>query len=205
MLSLTLSSAQKVSLNFNNQYLKTVLESISQQTGYSLAYSKEVVNLDDVVSIRVNQRELANVLEELLSPRNLGYEIKDGKIYILYEAPRQEGVAAATAGVRQDPVGQQISGVVTDENGDPIIGANIVVPGTTTGTATDVDGRYSLTVPRGSVLRFSYIGYLEQEFTITDQTTLDVRLEEDVETLEELVVVGTAFRKRALLPPLSAR
>ncbi|WP_418893616.1 TonB-dependent receptor [Limibacterium fermenti] len=199
MLSLTLSSAQKVSLNFNNQYLKTVLESISQQTGYSLAYSKEVVNVDAVVSIRVNQRELANVLEELLSPRNLGYEIKDGKIYILYEAPRQEGVAAATAGVRQDPVGQQISGVVTDENGDPIIGANIVVPGTTTGTATDVDGRYSLTVPRGSVLRFSYIGYLEQEFTITDQTTLDVRLEEDVETLEELVVVGYGVQKKSVV------
>lgn len=202
-LSFGLSSAQKVSLNFNNTHLRTVLESISSQTGYSLAYSSEVINLDDAVTIRADQVELANVLERLLSPRDLGYEIRDDKIYILYEAPRPTVSVTST---RQDqPIGQQVSGVVTDTDGEPIIGANIVVPGTTVGTVTDIDGRYILTVPRGAMLRFSYIGYVDQEFTITDQTTLNVRMEEDVATLDELIVVGYGVQRKSVVTAAISR
>ncbi|HBX44762.1 MAG TPA: SusC/RagA family protein [Porphyromonadaceae bacterium] len=197
LLSFSLSSAQRVSLNANQQQLKTVLESISEQTGYSLAYSKEVVNLNESVTIRVNQADLTNVLDELLSPRNLGYEIKDNKIYILYEAPKRASTRRALSiEQNQQPVGQQISGVVRDEAGEPVIGANITVPGTSNGTVTDIDGKYALTVPRGSVVRFSYIGYLDQEFTITNQTTLNVVLVEDVKTLDELVVIGYGTVRR---------
>ena len=142
---LSLSSAQKVSLNFNNKNLKTVLESISQQTGYSLAYSKEVINLNDRVSIKANQVELEMVLERLLTPRNLSYEIIEDKIYILHKAPERKTAIGATneATQQNQPVGQQISGIVTDENGVPIIGANISVVGSTIGTVTDIDGHYS--------------------------------------------------------------
>ncbi len=195
---LSLSSAQKVSLNFSNKNLKTVLESISQQTGYSLAYSKEVVNLNDVVSIRANQVEVTAVLNKLLAPRNLSYEIIDNKIYILHKAAGQETTASVTTTAPQQnqPVGQQVSGVVTDVNGEAIIGANISVAGATIGTVTDIDGRYSLNVPRGSVLRFSYIGYHDQEITVTNQTTLNVIMNEDVATLDELIVIGYGTVRR---------
>ncbi|OPZ31991.1 MAG: TonB-dependent Receptor Plug Domain protein [Bacteroidetes bacterium ADurb.BinA174] len=190
--SLSVSSAQKISLNFNKKNLKTVLESISHQTGYSLAYSKEVINLNDKVSIKANQVELEMVLERLLTPRNLSYEIIEDKIYILYKAPERKTEIGGTNEITQQnqPVGQQISGMVTDENGVPIIGANISVVGSTIGTVTDIDGHYSLNVPRGSVLRFSYIGFVNQEFTITNQTTLNVQMSEDVEMLQEVVVIG---------------
>lgn len=189
---LSISSAQKVSLNFSNMNLKTVLESISKQTGYSLAYSKEVINLDEVVSIRVNQEELASVLDKLLAARNLSYEIIDNKIYILHKAPDggNSALAAAVLPQQNQPVGQQLRGVVTDSKGEPIIGANISVVGTTIGAVTDIDGNYTLSVPRGSILRFSYIGYINQEFSITNQQTLDVVLQEDIATLDELVVIG---------------
>ncbi|NLZ95174.1 MAG: hypothetical protein GX921_05025 [Bacteroidales bacterium] len=72
----TVSSAQGISLNFSQRNLKTVLEEVSKQSGYSLAYSKEVVNLDDVVSIKVSDAELSDVLNELLLSRNLKYEVE---------------------------------------------------------------------------------------------------------------------------------
>ena len=74
-----ISSAQGISLNFSQKNLKTVLEEVSQQSGYSLAYSKEVVNLEDVVTIKVSDAKLSDVLNELLLSRNLKYEVRDNK------------------------------------------------------------------------------------------------------------------------------
>ena len=91
---------------------------------------------------------------------------------------------------------QSLSGLVTDTGGVPIIGANISIPGSTIGTITDVDGKFTLSVPRGSVLRFSYIGYNNQDIKITNQATVNVTLIEDVEMLDELVVVGYGSVKR---------
>lgn len=193
----SVSSAQKINLNFNNESLKTVLESISEQTGYTLAYSKQVIDLNDAVTIRENQMELAAALERILTPRNLSYEIVDNKIYILHKSPENAGAKPEAEVVQQNqPVGQQVSGVVVDENGEPIIGANISVVGTTTGAVTDLDGRYSIRVPGGSVLRFSYIGYIDQEITITNQSTLNVTMLEDVATLDELIVIGYGTVRR---------
>ena len=129
VLSLTISSAQGISLNYSQKNLKTVLEEISQQSGYSLAYSKEVVNLNDAVTIKVSDAKLSDVLNELLLSRNLNYEIRDNKIYILHEAPA--GTIKASASQQNQQQNQSISGLVSDADGVPIIGANISIPGTT--------------------------------------------------------------------------
>ena len=194
MLSFNVVSAQGVSLNFSQKNLKTVLDEISKQTGYSLAYSKEVVNLNDVVTINVSAAELSDVLNELLLSRNFNYEIKDNKIYILYAAPAKSVKSNVATQQQQEDV--QIVGVVTDNFGEPIIGANVTVSGTTIGTITDIDGKYTLSVPRGSVLRFSYIGYNSQDVRITNQTTVNVSMMEDIELLDELVVIGYGAVKR---------
>ncbi|MGV8962350.1 MAG: TonB-dependent receptor [Candidatus Saccharimonadaceae bacterium] len=200
MLSFSFSSAQGVSLNLNQKNLKTVLEQVSKQAGYTLAYSKEVVNLNDNVSIKVDNAELSDVLNELLLSRNMSYEIRDNKIYILRKA------APTNATVQQNqPVNVEIRGVVTDQNGEPIIGANISIPGSTTGTITDVDGKYSLSVPRGSLLQFSYIGYVNQDIRITNQTTVNVSMTEDVEMLDELVVVGYGVQKKSVVTAAISR
>jgi len=190
---LNLSSAQKVSLNFNRKSIRTVLEEIADQTGYALAYSKEAVNLEERTTIRVTDAELTQVLDELLLPRNIGYEIKDNKIYI-FDMPAKKETVASQQNQQQEQI--QLGGKVTDVNGEPIIGANIFVPGTTIGTVTDVEGNYVLSVPRGSVVRFSYLGYVDQEFTVAEPTTLNVQLEEDVKMLEEVVVVAFGTQKK---------
>ncbi|HBU44972.1 MAG TPA: SusC/RagA family TonB-linked outer membrane protein, partial [Porphyromonadaceae bacterium] len=186
--------AQKVNLNYNKATLRTVLESITEQIGHTLAFSKEAVDLSDEVTIRVTDGEAAQVLNQLLTPRQIGYEIRDNKIYI-FDQP-----VPVNAVTRQTPPQEvRLTGTVTDVNGEPIIGANIVVPGTTIGTVTNVDGTYSMTLPRGSVLRFSYIGYTGQEFTIANQTVLNVQLQEDTEVLDELVVVGYGVQRKSVV------
>ena len=85
---------------------------------------------------------------------------------------------------------KSITGVVTDNNGEAIIGANIVVKGTTNGTITDIDGRFTLNAPQGAILVVSYIGYHPKEVTIGNLTVIAVTLNEDTQTLDEVVVVG---------------
>lgn len=193
VLSTMFSSAQKVSLNFSGQNLRTVLESITEQTDYSLAYSKEAVDLSDAVSINVTDADLSQVLNELLTSRNIGYEVRDNKIYIF---DRPQAASQVAQGQQQEVT---IRGTVLDDEGEPIIGANIVVPGTTIGTVTDVDGNYTINIPRGSSLRFSFIGYVDQVFVITNQTSLNVRLIEDSELLDELVVVGYGVQRKSVV------
>ncbi|MDO6438975.1 TonB-dependent receptor [Cyclobacterium sp. 1_MG-2023] len=90
-----------------------------------------------------------------------------------------------------------ITGTVTDENGEPIPGATISLPGTTIGTATDLDGKYSLTVPEESELVFSFIGFESQRVMIGDRSIIDVTLVEATSSLDEVVVVGFGTQKRA--------
>src|SRR4051812_33089054 len=95
---------------------------------------------------------------------------------------------SGTMAVAQSKV---ISGKITSsEDGAPLPGVNIVEKGTSNGTVTDTEGRYSITVTEKSVITFSFIGYKSQEITAGNQTTLDIKLETDVATLSEIVVVG---------------
>src|SRR5690606_33405500 len=92
-----------------------------------------------------------------------------------------------------------VSGTVTDPNGEPIPGVTVSVPGTTIGTATDLDGRYSLTVQEGSTLVFSFIGFEPQSIAVGVRTVVDVVLNEDMASLEEVVVVGYGTQKKSHL------
>ncbi len=99
---------------------------------------------------------------------------------------------------------KQISGVVKDVNGEPIIGANVVVKGTTTGTVTDIDGKFTLEADQGATIQVSYIGYLSQDIKIGNKTSLDVKLLEDSQNLDEVVVVGYGVMKKSDLTGSSA-
>lgn len=192
MLGLNFAFAQKVSLNANKQSLKTVLESISRQTGYTLAYSKEVVDLNEPINLTVNNADVSEVMSKLLTPLNLGFEIKDNKIFIVNKSSK------SSQNTSNQPT-QQLKGKVTDETGEPIIGANVVVPGTTTGTMTNIDGNFMLNVPKGSSVRVSYIGFKDQEVKINNQTTVNIKLEENAKALDELIVVGYGVQKKSVV------
>ncbi|WP_254887422.1 SusC/RagA family TonB-linked outer membrane protein [Parabacteroides distasonis] len=90
---------------------------------------------------------------------------------------------------------KKVSGVVYDTNGDPAIGANVIVKGTTNGTITDMDGKYTLEIPANAILQISYIGYNTQEIPVGNKTTINVNLKEDTQALDEVVVVAYGTQK----------
>ena len=147
------ASAQKVSMFFNNVKVEKVLSAITKQTGLSMAYSKQIVNLDRKVSIQVEDADVALVLDKLVTDTNLSYEIKNNKIYLF----EKQAITIATVVLQK----KQISGTIVDQNGEPIIGANVVEKGSTNGTITDVDGKFVLEVDNNTLLQVSFIGYIE--------------------------------------------
>ena len=92
-----------------------------------------------------------------------------------------------------------IKGQVVDEMGEPIIGANVVIKGTTNGTITDIDGNYTLDVPVSAILQISYIGYLTQDVPVNGKQQINIRLVEDTQQLDEVVVVGYGTQKKGEL------
>lgn len=100
--------------------------------------------------------------------------------------------------------GKKITGVILDETRSPIIGANVIVKGTTNGTITDMNGRFALEVPEGASLQVSYIGYHTKEIPVGNETTFNIQLHEDTQRLDELVVVGYGTMKKSDLTGSSA-
>ncbi len=101
------------------------------------------------------------------------------------------------AGLHQGYAQQTVTGTVTDENDQGIPGANIVVQGTTNGTQSDFDGNYTISVPSGAVLVFSYLGYATQTITVGNQTTVNVKLQPDQEQLDEVIVIGYGTARKS--------
>lgn len=182
------ADAQQVSVTVSNAKVKTVLNSIADQTGLSLAYSAQVVDLNRKVSLNFVNTEVSEVLNAMFGNTAIGYEIKDGKIYLFRAAER------TTTSINQQK--RIITGTVVDPNGEAVIGANVLVKGTTNGTITDIDGKFSLEVPEGAMLLVSYIGYGDYETKVGNQSNLSITLKEDSKALDEVVVVGYGTMKK---------
>ena len=186
-------SARNVTLSANNVKVKQALTLITKQTGLSFAYSNQVVNLDRTISIQADNQDLTFVMDKIVEGTDLAYEISNDKIFLF--AKNAAPSSATKNGVHQQ--NKLITGTVTDKNGEPIIGANIVVKGTTLGTITDLDGNYSLEVPANAVLQVSYIGYNTQTIPVNNQKTINVKLQEDSKNLDEVIVIGYGTQKKS--------
>ncbi|MCD7976273.1 MAG: carboxypeptidase-like regulatory domain-containing protein [Tannerellaceae bacterium] len=94
---------------------------------------------------------------------------------------------------------KQVSGTVTDSQGEPLIGVSVLQKETTNGTVTDFDGNFQLSVPQGAILSFSYIGYDTKEVAVGNQSHITVKLEEDTQKLDEVIVVGYGVQKKSVV------
>lgn len=186
-----LAQDQKITLTVQNVTLKEAIETIKKQSDYSFFIDTKDVDVHKIVSVNLVNTSVHEILDVLLEGQTVKYEIK-GKHIIL-----SSGNTSKTPLVSQQD--KKISGIITDESGEPAIGVNVTVKGTVQGTITDMDGRYSLEVSADAVLVISYIGYQTQEISVKGKTALNVNLKVDSELLEEVVVVGYGVQKKANL------
>jgi hypothetical protein len=134
------SQTVRFDLDMKNKTLQAVFEEIEHNSEFSIIYLSKDVNLKEIVSVQANQQTVDAILNEVLKKQQLLYEIKDKHI-IVYK----QNLLSDMEKTGRQQTGRRITGVVTDEKGEPIIGANVVEKGTTNGTVTDVDGKFSLT------------------------------------------------------------
>lgn len=192
---LALPAAEQYNKNFSFELrdvtVKDIFRYIEQNSEYVFLYASNK-NLSKKVNVDVKNKNVKQILDEVLEHTGLVYEI-DGKQIIVKE--RKEAPVAETRQVEQNQ-GRDINGVVTDKNGEPIIGANVIVKGTSIGVTTDVDGQFHLKgVSKGSVLQISYIGFTTQEITVGLKNDFRVVLTEDTEMLGEVVVTALGIKR----------
>lgn len=177
----------KVTIKQTNAPLSKIISDIEQKTGYSIIVRLNDVDVRENYSIDEKDKSLYQVLTTLFQDKDINFEIKEKTISI-YRPEK-----APSTGNEQTI---RLSGTVTDEQGEPIIGANVVEKGTTNGIITDVDGGFSLSVPENAILQVSYIGYITQDFRVKNQDVIRITLKEDALALEEVVVVGYGVQKK---------
>ncbi|WP_373726454.1 carboxypeptidase-like regulatory domain-containing protein, partial [Bacteroides heparinolyticus] len=187
--SQTGKAEKTISIQFSNLSLQTALNRFEQASGYTFFYDAEQVNLQQTVSMNVKQATVSKAVTELLKNTGLGFEIANLQITLFNKKEP----------ARQQKKEVRVTGVVSDDTGEPVIGANVLVQGTTIGAITDLDGRYMLNVPAGSTLIISYIGYTNSQVKVNAAGNYDIRLKEDTEMLHEVVVVGYGTQKKANL------
>ncbi|MDR3140677.1 MAG: TonB-dependent receptor [Tannerellaceae bacterium] len=180
-----------ITLNLSNRTVAEVLETIENETEFNFYYNSKLVNTSRLVSVNVNNKHVYAVLDQLFSGHGVYYKVVDRDIILTDTAG--DGTKG-TDGITQNKV--RISGVVTDAGGEPVIGVNVVEKGTTNGTITDTDGAFSFPVSPGATLEIRYIGYMTKEIPINGNTTFSITLEEDLQALEEVVVIGYGTMKK---------
>ena len=180
-----------VTATFKNATLSEVLWEVQRQTDFTFVYSTEEVKNVKVEKLIVNHEKIANVLDKCLKGSGLTYTVHDGVIAIKPVSKVEEMAAPQQK--------TKLNGTVVDETGEAIIGANVIVKGTTNGCTTDLDGHFTLDVDHlPATLMVSYIGYIRQEIKVTSAKTIKVEMAPDNNLMDEVVITGYGtFKKSA--------
>lgn len=180
-LNLTVS-AQNITLKMSDITVKQAMEELKNKSGYTFVFSSSDLDTQRKVTVSVSNESLDKAVKQILEGQHLTYEIKGKNIIIKKIDP---------AALKK----RKITGVITDEKGEPIVGANVLEKGTANGTITNVDGSYSIEMPGSAVLQISYIGYNTIEITVGNKFVFNVQMKEDAKALGEVVVTALGIKR----------
>lgn len=186
----TYSQNAKVNINEAHMTISEFIEQIESQTDYLFVYSKNELNTNDEITVQPGNKTVAQCLSEVFSNTSVKFVFEND--YIVLTTKNE------ISGVLQQNK-RQITGIVTDEWGEPIIGANILEKGTINGVVTDINGNFLIAVSQNAILQVTYIGYVPQEYTLGSSNSVTIHLKEDTQTLDEVVVVAYGTQKKVNL------
>lgn len=176
---------KQVTIDLKNVSLKEVFSAIEKQTTYRFSYRNVVIDTTKDISISKTNATVSTILNEVLTEKNLEYNIVSSKSIVISDKPKDTGNAR-----------KKISGVIKDDNGIPIVGATIMEKGTNNGAISDMDGNFSFDIENNGILQISYIGYVEQTLSAANKTFFNITLKEDSRLLDEVVVIGYGSMKK---------
>ncbi len=183
------SQNTRVTVIVNQASTIHVLSEIEKQTEYLFVYDTKDINLNQLVNIHAKNRPVSEILDEMFKGTDIRYAMEGKNIMLMKHSNKN------THDIEQQM--KTLKGTVTDAKGEPIIGANIKVEGTNIGTITNMDGQFTLNVPENAILQISYIGFISQNIKVGTNKSITVQLQEDSQSLEEVVVVGYGTMKKS--------
>ena len=175
----------RVAISMNNVSVEQVLNKIEETSDYVFLYNDKTIQKNRIVSVRNNSGKILDILDEVFKGTNITYTVVDKQIIL---STNKLNVT------EQDPT-IQVKGTVKDTKGEPLIGVNVKVKGTTTGAITDFDGNFQIQAKKGAVLEISYIGYASQEVKVADNKSLSIVMTEDTKVLNEVVVTALGIKR----------
>lgn len=190
---------KSITLRTGTSTVKKVLFQIEKKADVKFVYSPNAIQAEQIVSFNFSEDKLSKVLEELLSPLNISYEVIDNRILLRKKAVVEKDNRPAI--IPNEIVAEQsITGTVTDDKGQALAGVSILVKNTSRGTSTDTRGQYKIAIPDGNnTLVFSFVGYQKQEVLIGNRTNINVSMKVENQSLDEVVVVGYGTQSRKTL------
>lgn len=180
------SGTEKISISFQNIPLKEAIQQIEKASNYVFYYDATQTNTEQKVSLNAQNEELRLAIRKMFEPTDISFSIQKNQIVL--EKKQIEST-------RKGPE-KSISGVITDQQGEPIIGATVTIKGTVTGVLTDLDGKYSIQAREGETLEFRYIGYNSIEQKIKKGNVMNITLAESNINLDDVVIVGYGSQKK---------
>ena len=175
----------RVAISMNNVSVEQVLNKIEETSDYVFLYNDKTIQKNRIVSVRNNSGKILNILDEVFKGTNITYTVVDKQIIL----------STNKLNVTEQEPTIQVKGTVKDTKGEPLIGVNVKVKGTTTGAITDFDGNFQIQAKKGAVLEISYIGYASQEVKVTDNKSLSIVMTEDTKVLNEVVVTALGIKR----------
>ncbi|WP_421827463.1 SusC/RagA family TonB-linked outer membrane protein [Larkinella sp.] len=191
--------SRRLTLHADNQDIKRVLADIEKATDVQFVYSSQVIEKRQKISIQANNSTLEEVLVKYFKPLPVNYELVGRKVVLSAStAPVYEpGLVDLIEKAAKLAPKRLVSGNVTDETGAGLPGVNVLIKGTQKGTTTNASGAFQLDVPDGStVLVFSYVGYVNKELAVGNQTTIQIALTPESKALNEVVVTALGIKKQ---------
>ena len=181
-----------LSISVRNKTVKDVFKQIENKSEFIIFCMADVVDLDRKVSLSLEDQNIETILNFIFRDTDNTFKIEDRQVIITKKTSDQQSSSVS----QQNKT--KVTGVVTDTNGESVIGASVVEKGTTNGITTDIDGRYEIYVSgKNAVLSISYLGYVTQDIKIDGRRNINVQLFEDTKALEEVVVIGYGQQKKS--------
>lgn len=189
--------AYMMSVQMESTTLKELFELIEQKFDYTFLIRNNDIDLNERVSLDMKNRSVEDILKIALRNQQADFTVNDNRIIVYKINAKEEILKSVERQLAQQNI--KVGGVVLDATtGEPVIGANVIVKGTTNGTSTDFDGNFSMEVPAGATLVVSYIGYVNLELKATGEN-MKISIKEDTQALSEVVVVGYGVQKKESL------
>jgi TonB-dependent starch-binding outer membrane protein SusC len=176
------SGQTTVSIHMKNVEITQVFAILEKESGYHFLFNSRLPAIHKLVDVDVDNADISQVLNSIFTGTSLQYKMLDNKLIVV-----------SSSDATQDII---VKGVVTGEKNEGLSGVSIIVKGKTTGTTTNADGEFTVSVPENAILEISSVGYNHQEIPVNNQTTLNIRMVLSANSMDQVVVIGYGTQRK---------